>query len=33
MAEPAVDNEGYLLDPGEWTEDWARRTRNPWPST
>ena len=26
MGEPTVDNEGYLLNPGEWTEDWARRT-------
>jgi len=23
---PAVDGEGYLVDPGEWTEDWARET-------
>ncbi len=26
MQGPAVDNEGYLIDPGEWTEDWARAT-------
>lgn len=24
MGEPAVDGEGYLLEPSEWTEDWAR---------
>ncbi len=21
---PAVDGEGYLIDPGDWTEHWAR---------
>lgn len=24
MIQPLVDNEGYLVDPSEWTEDWAR---------
>ncbi len=23
---PVVDSEGYLVDPGDWTEDWARET-------
>ena len=23
---PAVDDDGYLIDPGEWTEDWACET-------
>jgi TusE/DsrC/DsvC family sulfur relay protein len=22
----SVDNDGYLVDPDEWTEDWARET-------
>ncbi|MGD0640679.1 MAG: TusE/DsrC/DsvC family sulfur relay protein [Roseiarcus sp.] len=26
MATPTVDKEGYLVDPSEWTEDWARET-------
>jgi len=26
MAEPAVDVEGYLVDPDDWSEDWAART-------
>ncbi|MGO9420592.1 TusE/DsrC/DsvC family sulfur relay protein, partial [Roseiarcus sp.] len=23
---PTVDNEGHLVSPSEWTEDWARET-------
>jgi TusE/DsrC/DsvC family sulfur relay protein len=23
---PEVDNEGYLVDPNAWSEDWARET-------
>ena len=23
---PTHDDEGYLVDPDDWTEDWARRT-------
>ncbi len=23
---PTIDNEGYLVSPSEWTEDWARET-------
>ena len=26
MAEPALDNEGYLVDPEDWTEAWAAQT-------
>ncbi len=22
---PTVDDEGYLVDPDQWTEDWASR--------
>lgn len=23
---PMIDSDGYLVDPAEWTEDWARET-------
>ena len=26
MTAPALDNDGYLVDPREWSEDWARAT-------
>ncbi len=26
MRTPTIDNEGYLVSPSEWTEDWARET-------
>ncbi len=26
MSAPAVDNDGYLLDPADWTEEFARET-------
>jgi tRNA 2-thiouridine synthesizing protein E len=26
MDTPTVDDDGYLVDPGEWSEDWARET-------
>ena len=26
MATPTLDADGYLVDPGEWSEDWARET-------
>ena len=25
MSGPAVDAEGYLVNPGDWSEDWARQ--------
>jgi TusE/DsrC/DsvC family sulfur relay protein len=25
MSGPAVDAEGYLVNPGDWNEDWARQ--------
>ena len=26
MRTPTVDSDGYLVDPGEWTEEWALET-------
>lgn len=26
MSEPAIDKDGYLVEPEEWDEDFARRT-------
>ena len=26
MATPTLDADGYLVDPGDWSEDWARET-------
>lgn len=26
MPTPALDKEGYLVDPNDWSEDWARET-------
>ena len=28
MNAPSLDVDGYLVDPGEWSEDWARATAN-----
>jgi len=25
---PSLDTDGYLVDPSEWSEDWARATAN-----
>jgi tRNA 2-thiouridine synthesizing protein E len=26
LTEPTVDKEGYLIDPRDWTEEWAQKT-------
>ncbi len=28
MNVPTLDTDGYLVDPSEWSEDWARETAN-----